>query len=560
MDWSDYDDIIIINNKYSNIQDNYKVKYGIIPPYSRFEFEKLDLLTVDEQIIKYVIVSNIYGLIYDINKYIIDQFNWINKNITSVKIHKIEDITFINNYIFIPLLSSDHKRKNIEIYDICIEINISIYNNIYIYYEKHNIFENIIKTYFNINIVTKNNKNVCDLFISDAYDAYDKYDNDFDCHWLFYRCPWYINLLNVMSKCLQNNGSCLLPFDIRYLKHNIYIQILKLYSCFMNIQFHFNLFSWYPKFFIHGTNIDIKKLKQWCSKHYVNKINEYDENLFKIVNTTTCINIEKIITDLNIDISGSFETKISEIYNRYYKYQEQKLNVVLNPDISIKYIIKKSVRDMYEHLKKKRIPFQINPYYVDKPKKIIFSLNDINKLYFPDILNINFNKLTLTPSALYSVTFPLEAKKITEIIYDIVGNVKIVDACANCGGNTISFAQKFKKVVSIEITKHNYEALKNNVKEYGLDNVKIRNMDCLEYFEKHKINTIFFDPQWGGNLINTNNIDIRISGIRIDDVIINILSKNKKANVFLKVPRIFKSELEHTIFKIKNYMLLYFHN
>lgn len=355
MDWSDYDDIIIINNKYSDIQDNYKVKYGIIPPYSRFEFEKIDLLTSDEQIVKYTTVSNINGLIYDINKYIINYFNWINKKIISVKINKIEDITFINNYIFIPLLSSDHQRKKIEIYDICIEINISIYNNIYIHYERNNIFEKVINIFFNINTVTENDKNVCDLFISDAYN---KYDNDFDCHWLFYRCPWYINLLNDMSKCLQNNGSCLLPFDIRYLKHNIYIQILKLYSCFMNIQFHFNHFSWYPKFFIHGTNINIKKLKQWCSKHYVNKINEYGENLFKIVDKTKCINTEEIITDFNIDISGSFETQINDIYNRYYKYQEKKLNVVLNPNISIKYIIKKSIRDMYEYLKKKEYLFK----------------------------------------------------------------------------------------------------------------------------------------------------------------------------------------------------------
>ena len=39
------------------------------------------------------------------------------------------------------------------------------------------------------------------------------------------------------------------------------------------------------------------------------------------------INIGKIITDINIDISSSFGTQINDIYNRYYKYQEKKIDV-----------------------------------------------------------------------------------------------------------------------------------------------------------------------------------------------------------------------------------------
>jgi len=188
-------------------------------------------------------------------------------------------------------------------------------------------------------------------------------------------------------------------------------------------------------------------------------------------------------------------------------------------------------------------------------------LEEINRIYFPDILNVNFKKLKLSPSALFSVTYPHEATKITDIIYNIVGNVRIVDACANCGGNTIGFAQKFKKVVSIELEKHNYKALKKNVKEYGFKNVKVFNTDCLEYFARHnyKRNVIFFDPPWGGELIKSKKtVEISLSGIDIDDIIKNILEHNKKAKIFMKVPMNFYSKLKHKSFRIKNYQLLYF--
>ena len=157
------------------------------------------------------------------------------------------------------------------------------------------------------------------------------------------------------------------------------------------------------------------------------------------------------------------------------------------------------------------------------------------------------------------MTYPKEADKITNIIYDIVGNVKIIDACANVGGNTVSFAQKFKKVISIEIDNLNYKALKKNIKQYGFTNIKTKNMDCLEYIKNHNYDVIFFDPPWGGNLIySQESVIIKLSGVDINTIIENLIKENKK--VFMKAPLNFRSDLDRKVFRIKNYQLIYFYN
>jgi predicted transcriptional regulator len=121
----------------------------------------------------------------------------------------------------------------------------------------------------------------------------------------------------------------------------------------------------------------------------------------------------------------------------------------------------------------------MNEYYRNIPKKVIFSISGLNKKYFPNINSVDFNKLELTPYVLHKATYIKEVKKMTDIIFKIIGHTTILDATSNCGSNTISFASKFKKVISLESIRKNYNSLVNNVEEYNFTNVKMFNDDWM---------------------------------------------------------------------------------
>jgi 16S rRNA G966 N2-methylase RsmD len=515
-----------------------------------------------DDILRYIFTLNKFPLEYNLTEYI-NYYKNISSNLNEIKLENINNLYFINGYTIVPLLTS-YDRHKIEYYNLCINININNFKNILIYHETYNNFYNIIKQYFtNIN-VSYFNKNILELK-DNYYDlwfcgAYDIFNMD-SCDWFYHRLNFYILQLIQIAKYLKNNSSCIIAFDFKFFDIDIYNQILLLYSCFMKIHVVSNKLVAFEKCYIIGSNINIDKLKDFYKKNNeIFNVAIYEMS-FKRMNDNKCINTKPVFIDLNLKLSNNYE-----FYNNIKKIRLIHLNIVkkinyniFNKNISIKTIIKNTFREIYKYICDKKIPINLNEYYLDNPPKILLKFIDINKIYLPNILNVNFKKLRLTPSALYSVTYPKEAIKIAKIIYDIVGDVKIIDACANVGGNTFGFAQMFKKVVSIELEKYNYKALKKNIKAYGFTNIKTKNIDCLEYIKNHNYNVIFFDPPWGGNLIYMkNSVNIMLSNIDINTIIENLLKKNKI--VFLKVPLNFHTNLNTKVFKIKNYQLLYFTN
>lgn len=98
------------------------------------------------------------------------------------------------------------------------------------------------------------------------------------------------------------------------------------------------------------------------------------------------------------------------------------------------------------------------------------------------------------------------ADKITNIIVEHLtkmgmdlDEVYITDATAGVGGNTISFAKKFKNVTAIEIDKKRFDYLKNNLSIYNLNYVKTVHDNCLNVIDQldHQ-DVVFIDPPWGG--------------------------------------------------------------
>lgn len=125
------------------------------------------------------------------------------------------------------------------------------------------------------------------------------------------------------------------------------------------------------------------------------------------------------------------------------------------------------------------------------------------KKYFPEKGIDKSTTLTLTEQGMYSITKPMEANQIIDIISKYAPPTAIIlDGTAGCGGDTISFASYFKYVISVEIDKNNCLCMKNNIAAYNLDQkVKVvcpnNLMEVIEN-EEIKYDIIFLDPPWGG--------------------------------------------------------------
>jgi 16S rRNA G966 N2-methylase RsmD len=564
MDWDELEFDIELNSSYNNVEDDVVVKYGkpeIIVDYIT-DYSIIHKCKNSDEVARSIFIANRFPLEKNFTnsiQYHASLFDKTNK----IKIKNINDIYFINGYTVIPLLNNKYERQTIEYYYLCNLLDITKYKNVLIYHESHPNFFDVLKLYFpkierfsiKADFLTLKN-NEYDIIFSAPYDIFGVKT----CDWFYQKINHYILLLIHIAKYSKNNSICIIAFDFRNFNIDIFNQIIILYSCFMKIRIISNKLVAFDKCYILGTDINIDKLNNFYKKNKtIFYVSHYAMSFERINNK--CINTGVVIIDINLklDFDDKFKKQIEKIKTIYFNIKNKRDTIIFDTNISPKTIIKKTYNTIYKYIVEKQIPIVLNNYYLDKPDKIILKLTDINKIYFPDILNVKFKKLRLTPSALYSVTYPKEAEKITNIIYDIVGNVKIIDACANVGGNTISFAQKFKKVISIELDNINYKALKKNIKQYGFTNIKTKNMDCLEYIKNHNYDVIFFDPPWGGNLIySQESVIIKLSGIDINKIIEDLIKENKK--VFMKVPLNFHSNLNKKVFKIKNYQLIYFYN
>lgn len=181
----------------------------------------------------------------------------------------------------------------------------------------------------------------------------------------------------------------------------------------------------------------------------------------------------------------------------------------------------------------------------------------INK-FFPIINN---NKLLkYDDEGLWSITLPDDADLISNIIINEIGvNNNIIDCNSGIGGNSISFAKYFKKVISIELDYNRYKILENNINLFNLTNVNIINDDCIHY-----LNTIydcyFFDPPWGGyGYKKIEKLSIKLSNLSLKDII-NKIRINTNHKIIFKLPNNYNltefSSYDYKIYYIKNYLLI----
>ena len=192
-------------------------------------------------------------------------------------------------------------------------------------------------------------------------------------------------------------------------------------------------------------------------------------------------------------------------------------------------------------------------------------MNIIKKIY-PNISEDKLKELKYDAEGLYSITLPEEAKIISSLLVKSLKKEAkkstIFDGTAGLGGNTLSFCNYFKNVISCEINKSRYDILKKNIELYKYNNIVINNINCIEYIKNNNSSDVyFFDPPWGGpDYKFKTNISLKLANMSLINIVKLIKNKNNNAIICFKLPFNYNfNEFKNIKFykkKIKNMIIL----
>ena len=167
----------------------------------------------------------------------------------------------------------------------------------------------------------------------------------------------------------------------------------------------------------------------------------------------------------------------------------------------------------------------------------------IKKTLFRPEQGVVLKKLQVSTEAAYSITRPVESKKIIVILKNHLTNIglhihhcTITDATACVGGDTLQFSRLFKHVNAVEMNPEHYAMLINNINVYKRTNITTYCADYVKVLAKLQQDVVFIDPPWGGpGYKEKKNIRLQLSNIPIEEVVLKLL-RLRVSLIVLKVP------------------------
>ena len=175
------------------------------------------------------------------------------------------------------------------------------------------------------------------------------------------------------------------------------------------------------------------------------------------------------------------------------------------------------------------------------------------------------NSLQLDSIAIFSVTEGnLADQMTTTIIKHLNCHTKpsseyiLLDGMACVGGNTISFAKSFKRILSNELNKERFEMLRNNVQQVlNYSNVELFNLSILDLAfqqEENSYDILFLDPEWGGPEYKfKKNLKLTISDKPLEEFCLDIFQKCLHVEMIaLKLPVNYDNRYLRDVMRAKN--------
>ena len=186
----------------------------------------------------------------------------------------------------------------------------------------------------------------------------------------------------------------------------------------------------------------------------------------------------------------------------------------------------------------------------------------INKL-FPIT---DYSKIQYDCEGLYSITNPIEAEQISNLIKLNFTNsnfLTIFDGSGGLGGNTINFSKHFKYVTTCEINKERYNMLVNNIDQYNLKNITKLNTNSINYLFEYYNNfdIYFFDPPWGGPLYKKyQNLSLKMGTVSLLEIAQYLKTKVSNKILVYKIPYNYNLnefyEFNYKLYKINKYYII----
>lgn len=173
------------------------------------------------------------------------------------------------------------------------------------------------------------------------------------------------------------------------------------------------------------------------------------------------------------------------------------------------------------------------------------------KYLFKGVNQALVERIKMDEVSAFSITETHSAATMTELIWHglqkcenfkrlYAGNSCILDGMACVGGNTISFATQFSRVVSNELDPSRFVMLQNNASTVmGLRNVDFMNGSILDVaFEREDYDVMFLDPEWGGpDYKDKTNLVLPISDQSMEEFCLDVLIRVPRVSmVALKLP------------------------
>ncbi|MBW2995852.1 methyltransferase domain-containing protein [Candidatus Woesearchaeota archaeon] len=91
-------------------------------------------------------------------------------------------------------------------------------------------------------------------------------------------------------------------------------------------------------------------------------------------------------------------------------------------------------------------------------------------------------------------------------------NSRIVDAGTGCGANAIYLAHMCKEVVSYDIEKENIKVAKENIKNLGLKNIKVKEKSIFKGIDEKDVDLVVLDLPTPWNAIQAAEKCLRVGG------------------------------------------------
>jgi len=153
--------------------------------------------------------------------------------------------------------------------------------------------------------------------------------------------------------------------------------------------------------------------------------------------------------------------------------------------------------------------------------------------------------LQLDSEARFSVTDEALADSISSAVLRLPGvdqGTLIVDATACVGGNALSFAKTFSRVIAIETDASRLEMLRHNAALLGREAIEPVLGDCLKVLPQLQAIAavdfvVFLDPPWGGlNYKDLETCELQLSGISLRAAVDSFLRLPRCSWCVCKVP------------------------